>query len=247
MVNDVILSYHLNPLACGVARFNHQLAARLGVRCESVNERWRGQRPLLSLHAHELDHATADRLARLPAHSFDVLWHDAGDPRITANAARVWYAEQIGIPALVSGDPSRPGYRVLIFGMAHKLLLPQYDALKDTLDAEHGDAYCVCLSVALHEGFNSAQQLEHQVEAMRAIFGDKLRVLGMLGDDALAKELQDCDAVALFYHPAFRANNTTAWAARAAGKRVITNRDAQSPSLDRPPTWAHVVEVLSAP
>ena len=56
-----------------------------------------------------------------------------------------------------------------------------------------------------------------------------MRVLGYLADDALAAELRACDCVALFYDPALRANNTTAWAALDAGKPLVTNTDEYSP------------------
>ena len=35
-MNDAILSYHMDPLTCGVANFNQQLADRLGVPCLSL-------------------------------------------------------------------------------------------------------------------------------------------------------------------------------------------------------------------
>jgi len=68
-------------------------------------------------------------------------------------------------------------------------------------------------------------------ERIRSIFGDKARVLGYLADDALARELRDCTAVAMFFNPALRANNTTYWAAVDVGRPVITNRDEYSPML----------------
>src|SRR6185312_5901521 len=124
-------------------------------------------------------------------------------------------------PSTVTGNPTRGKYRVLVFGMAHKLLLPKFEELKRVLDAEHPD-YTVELSTAVHEGTPWDTALTESVEAMREIFGDKLRVLGYLGDDALAKELTEVDAVAAFYQPAFRANNTSAWAALDAGKPLYT-------------------------
>ena len=61
------------------------------------------------------------------------------------------------------------------------------------------------------------------------MFGERVRCLGYLLDDALAKELRECSAVALFFDPAVRANNTTFWAAIEAERLVITNLDADSP------------------
>lgn len=237
---DAVLSYHTNPATCGVTKFNHQLADRLGVPHAHVDDARRYRAPLLSLKATEI----ASARLTLPAR-FDVLWHDAGRSDVSALARRVHYAVQLGCPATIQGNPTRGAYRVLVFGMAHKLALTQFTGLKETLDLNHPD-YTIELSTAVHEGSPWDETLTASIDAMRAIFGDKLRVLGFLGDDALAKELQDCDAVAAFFTPALRANNTSAWAAVAAGKHLYTNRDGASPYLTQPPTWERLIQVLHA-
>jgi len=129
--------------------------------------------------------------------------------------------------------------------MAHKLVLPHFVQLKEDLDRDHPD-YTLSLSTAVHEGSPWDEALTQSVEAMRGIFGDHLRVLGFLADDALAKELQDCDAVAAFFVPAFRANNTSAWAALAAGKFLYTNLDQHSPALNPEQySWDALLQVLA--
>lgn len=241
---DAVLSYHLNPATCGVAKFNHRLAQELGVPCLPLNEfgpRLQQRHVLVSMKPSEMPPSDVWWYSR----SYDLVLHDrtlAEDHPIIRAAKRVWYADEVGCPSTLSGDPTRGHYRVLVFGMAHKILLPHFERLKIELDRDHPN-YTVELSTAVHEGSPWDQTLTDAAESMRHIFGDHLRVLGFLADDALAKELQDVDAVALFYHPALRANNTTAWAALAAAKHLYTNRDEHSPV--KPPTWESLVATIT--
>ena len=247
---DAVLGYHTNPLTCGVAKFNQQLARHLGVPCAHISKIHAFKHPLVSVKAREM---TVDQFPGNGVsitQEYELLLHDR--PYLSfpwqqwiAFAERVFYAEQIGCPATVEGNATRGAYRVLTFGMAHKLVLPHFEKLKTQLDAEHPD-YTISLSCAVHEGSPWDTALHDSAEGLRAIFGDKLRVLGFLMDDALAKELQDCDAVAAYFTPALRKNNTSAWAAIAAGKTLYTNTDAESPDLQQPPTWEGLVEVLRA-
>jgi hypothetical protein len=241
-VIDAVLSYHTNPQTCGVAKFNHELAKRMGVPCLPL--RSPAHHPLISIKPSEM----RTSLIGDPS-TYDLLLHDRTlqpiDP-LLHRARRVFYADELGCPSTVSGNPARGGYRVLAFGMAHKLVLPCYWNLKQQLEIEHPD-YTIELSTAVHEGSPWDVALTESVDAMRGIFGDKLRVLGFLGDDALAKELLEVDAVALYYSPALRANNTTYWAAVDAGKTIYTNRDDLSPQDGDPPaSWDRLVELLRA-
>jgi hypothetical protein len=255
-VIDAVLSYHMNPQTCGVARFNHALAKRLRVPCLPFGSP--AKHPLVSIKFSE----TPDRTPVLPnGGPFDLFLHDreirglylvksarnvyAGSAEI-ARWARVWRPDVVTVfcPSTIDGNPSRGRYRVLVFGMAHKLNLPHFETLKEHLEREH-DHYTIELSTAVHEGSPWDTALTESVEAMRGIFGDKLRVLGFLGDDALAKELREVDAVAMYYQPALRANNTTYWAAVDAGKTIYTNRDALSPQIGDPPaTWDALVSLI---
>lgn len=234
---DAVLVYHTNPLACGVTKFSMQLAHRLGVICAPLGQASAFQHPLVSVKASEMG---PDWLRQIPTHG-DLLLHDRPSHTPTR---RIWYADELGCPATISGNPTRGRYRVLTFGMAHKQILHHYDALKRQLDVEHPD-YTIEMSTAIHEGTPWDSGLERSIDGMRRIFGDRLRVLGFLGDDAIAKELQECDAVAVYFDPALRANNTSAWAAVAAGKTLFTNRDDHSPTVM--PTWARVVAALTDP
>jgi hypothetical protein len=228
----------MNPATCGVAKFNLRLAEELGVPCEPLGMGHAYRHPLISVKASEMGHGWA---ALIPEHG-ELLLHDR--PSRVPIGRRVSYADEVGCPATIDGNPTRGRYRVLTFGMAHKRLLHHYVDLKIYLDAHHPD-YTLEMSTAIHEGTPWDEGLERSVRDMREIFGDKLRVLGFMGDDAIAKELQECDAVAVYFDPAFRANNTTAWAAVEAGKCLFTNRDEYSPT--ETPTWERLVARFGQP
>lgn len=258
---DAVLTYHTHPLTCGVAKFNAQLARRLGVPCLPLT-RWPDTRyPLVSIKPSEVNAAWFwNWSVRRPYVLFLHEWVDAVTPLVCgaesilaangviADHVRPHRADVVTAwcPSTIEGTPHRGTYRVLTFGMAHKLALPHFEALKTQLETEHPD-YTVSLSTAVHEGSPWDEALQESTAAMRAIFGDRLRVLGFLADDALARELQECDAVAVYYDPAVRANNTTVWAALEAGKRVYTNTDDQSPPLDAAAhSWDRLVELVRA-
>lgn len=254
-----VLSYHTNSATCGVAKFSQQLAERLRVPFGGLGALLPS--PLLSVKAAELP----DWDYYCPHwEPFSLFFHDVPTMRDspTMQRAQAVYAANAVIaaairpyrpdvieafcPSTLSGNPTRGVYRVLVFGMAHKLALPHFERLKVQLDTEHPD-YTIHLSTAVHEGSPWDVGLTESIDAMRGIFGDHLRVLGFLGDDALAKELQDCDAVAAFFTPALRSNNTSYFAAVEAGKPVHTNRDDQSPREgDTPPTWDKLLGILDA-
>ena len=221
---DAVLSFHMNEFSCGVARFNKQLAQRLGVPCLPLDAK--GCRyPLVSVKIGEMPECT--RLTH--AWEYDLLFHDRPQRAWPANARRIFYADEIGIPSILVGNPTRGVLNVLLFGMSNKLNshTVYVERLRDLL-AGHPD-YTVSVSTAVHEGSPWDGAFTTTVETLRRVFGDHLRVLGYLADDALAKELRDCTAAALFFDPAARANNTSLWAALEAGCPVVTNLDDQSP------------------
>lgn len=241
---DAILSHHSNGHTCGVAKFNQRLALELGVPCLSLDKH-PVSHPLVSVMSCE-DPIEWPMTASWYRH-YDLFLHDypkglcSND--VVKSADRVYAANakiaadirerlrpdviESWCPATVNGDASRGDINVLTFGMAHKLQTTHYEKLKALLDAT-GRNYTVSLSTAVHEG--TPWDLTATVpEKLRGIFGHRLRYLGYLADDALAKELQECTACALFYDPALRANNTSFWSAYDAGKAIVTNLDDYSP------------------
>lgn len=254
---DAVLTHPHHPTLCGVVKFSEQLAARLGVPCIR-NLGADATHPLVSIKGAEgtLGWAYRDKL------SYDLFAHDATDPvlELASRAARVYAANRViagtlrtirpdvisaWCPSTIQGNASRGLYNVLTFGMAHKLQTAQYQRLKAKLDAEWGEDYTVSVSTAIHEG-SPWDETARVADKLRAIFGDRLRVLGYLADDALARELDDCDAVAVFFADGVRENNTSWHAAVASGKPVITNYDAASPKSAHGLTWDRLVEVIRA-
>ena len=226
---DAVLSVHTNVMACGTAKFSKQLAERLGVPFAACSDRYRFEHPLYSVRYGELQGAGISRLGW--EGTYDVLWHDRFDGQgpHNAQAEHVWYADELGAPSTLLAAPRRQGdIHVLTFGMAHKRQAAHLERLKALLEAT-GRTYTVGVSSAIHEGSPWADTWAESDAAMRAIFGDHLRQYGFLADDGLAGAIQDAQAVALFYDPAVRRNNTTLWAALEQSAIVITNLDADSP------------------
>jgi len=141
---DVVLTFHTNPDTCGVCKFNYQLAAFLGIRCDPLYRGRFYRHPLTSIKASEIG---KDWIDRIPEHGTIIL-HDRPD---VVPDRRILYADELGCPPTIVGNPSRGQYRVLTFGMAHKRILHHYVALKAQLDAEHPD-YTLEMSTAIHDG-----------------------------------------------------------------------------------------------
>lgn len=253
---DAVCSYHLTPLSCGVAKFDQLLAQKLGVPWRGLHEASAFRHPLISAKFSEWvwqpprPHTYSLFLHDLPKTSVEHDWVSeavrvyAGNTRIARSVRRTSIAAWC--PSTLQGNPSRGAFRVLIFGMSHKVAPAKMRDLKAELDAQHPD-YTVSLSMAIHEGVPWAGTYQETVQGLREVFGDKLRVLGLLADDALAREIQDADVVALYYDPAVRANNTTAWSVLEAGKPLWTNVDHDSPVLDvQAHSWDKLVELMRA-
>ena len=230
MIMDSVVSYHMRVHSCGVAKFNQELARRLGVPCRPFEALWACQHPLISVKWSELEYPARVLLLTLPVHRFSLLWHDRGDPRVSARATRVWQASEVGCPSTIHGNASRGTLNLLSVGMAHKFQEALFEQLQTLLArTSYADAYTISVTAGVHEGFLWDLVVDDHLTRLRTIFGDHLRYLGNLADDALAKEFRECQGTVLFYDPAVRANNTTLWAALEAGSPVVTNLDAESP------------------
>lgn len=238
-VIDAVLSYHMNPATCGVAKFNHALAQRLCVPCLDLQNS-ESEHPLVSIKPEELGGGipTFKRPYDLFLHGLPMVGTYLGAPEriyaansVIANAIRHARPDVIEAwcPSTIQGNPTRGTINVLTFGMAHKIQTARYAKLKTLLDGT-GEDYTVSVSTAIHEG-SPWDETALVGERLRAIFGDRLRVLGYLADDGLARELVSASAVALFFEPALRANNTTFWAAMNARVPVLTNSDEHSPNV----------------
>jgi hypothetical protein len=225
-----VVGYHMSPYACGVAKFNAELAKRLGVPFVGLNGEW-GCNPLLSLKWSEME--GRDGLVFMRPDAYSVFWHDAGHRSVDDKADVVYYADPslgpngLWCPSLLT--PSKPRtVRLFSFGMAHKLQTAHYAKVRQLLEAAGLD-YRLRVSVGLHEGTSLSDATKH-FDALKDIMGaDKVTILGCLSDDAVSEELHSADYVLAFFEQGLRANNTTVHAALDAGCRVITNTDHHTP------------------
>lgn len=240
-----VVGYHMNPLTCGVAKFNSELAKRLGVPIcslmDSATGDW-GAFPLLSLKWSEVTPEDRRKVCngapwlRIVCGPRDVciFWHDRGSALLNEDAAHVFYADpSLGSPGLwcpsLLTARQRP-IRLFSFGMAHKLQAERYKRVRELL-GDH--PFHLRVSVGLHEG-TTLDGAEQHFDALKEILGEEnVTILGLLSDDAVAEELHNADTVLAFFEQGVRANNTTVHAALDVGKRVITNHDANTPAAFR--------------
>jgi hypothetical protein len=245
-VNDAIWSFHLNPMTCGVARFNQQLAERLGTPFEAIAATDRAY-PLISIKPSEIPGEAW--LWPYKSMDYDLFLHDftpesMRDVTWASFARRIYAANELiameveqhanrsvtvaWCPSLVKGNTPHGDFRVVMFGMGHKRQIEKLQRLKRLLDATRWD-YTVDVSTGIHEGSPWDQAWRETESKLRGLFGSRLRLLGYLADDALVDVLGQAHLAALFYEDGVRANNTTLWAAMDAGVPVLTNLDAASP------------------
>ena len=239
---DAVLSYHTDPISCGVTKFSQQLATRLGVPWAGMKSAWSFQAPLWNIKWAECGFEMGRGPIQQDVH--DVFFHDWDDwacHLIAKNARRVFaantaIAEEIRpyrpdviaawCPSLVEAQPREP-ISVLSFGMASKFRADLYATLKDKLDAT-GEEYVVYISAALHEGTTFADA-SAAFEALRKMFGPRFVFLGTLSDEAMVDRLRTCTYVAAFFEQGLRENNTSVHAAIEHGATVLTNWDAHTP------------------
>jgi hypothetical protein len=250
---DCIAGYHLNPLTCGIAKFNDILARHLGVPVVGLGPALtRYERPLLSIKISEFDAADVEELDRwVDAHTggFELFLHAYDDTplerKLLAGAVRACVGNAELFDRL---RPMRPDVQemfcpgtllspqrfqrteicVFTFGMAHKIRAPLYRRLRDLLDAT-GKTYSVYVSTALHENTSFDGSFVVRFEELQAIFDRHVYFMGYLSDTAVYNHLMDCTFIAAFFDKGLRANNTTVNAAMESGCAVITNLDEYSP------------------
>lgn len=264
---DCILGYHINPLTCGVARFNRALADQLGLDVHRLfsDAAQHAQTPLLSFKASEM---SPDALARLGALADNKsLWpglrlffHDYTDTeverKLVDRAVKVYCGNEV-LAARVRerhGDVVSawcPGYlferrefpenaeiQIYTFGMAHKLRTDFFDRLYNLLE-KTGKSYVLYISAAIHEDTTLDDSFTAAYLELRKIFGDRIFFLGFVSDSALHAFLRRCTYFAAFFQDGVRANNSSVSTALQTGSVVLTNLDAGSP-----PEFRHMETVV---
>jgi hypothetical protein len=254
---DCILGYHLNPLACGIAKFNLALANQLGIPVLSLFDpsAASARRPLLSIKLSEftynhgrdlerfLDERPATQSLRLFLHAYD----DTELEKRMIAEAEIVYAGNADLASrlrqlrpdiveawcpgiLIDAEPFvKTELSVFTFGMAHKVRGEYYRKL-DELLKRAGKSYSLYLSTALHEGTSIETAFDAAVKNIRDAFSGPVYFLGFLSDAAVLHYLQTTTYFAAFFPQGVRANNTSVNSAMNAGAVVVTNLDEGSPS-----------------
>jgi hypothetical protein len=255
---DCVVSYHMNPATCGVAKFNLVLARHIGVPVLSIFDDavFGFQQPLISIKAAELtaaeQAAVKPRVQRLSRRASPrVFLHEYTDTVLEQSLVReasVVYGGNAEVVAkIASARPDAlelwcPGtildhdrfhpvdVSVLSFGMAHKVRSDYYGRLHELLEAS-GRTYALYLSTALHERTSFEESFNGAFDSIRSIFGGKVYFLGFLSDAAVYNYMLDCTYFVAFFDRGVRSNNTSVNAALACGTVVITNLDRFSPPI----------------
>lgn len=251
---DAVVTYHVNPYASGVVRFDQILAEHLDVPFIALSDPGVSEvrSPLLSFKLAEVREEDRGRLGALldrRGWRHQVFLHDWSDipleRRLVSEAARVWCGnaeiadlvrhlnprtEAVWTPGLLTDRRTfQPAeISVFSFGMAHKLRTDMFARLRDLLEASRR-SYAVYVSSATHETrtIGDGQAI---VERMSEIFPRGLYFLGNLSDVAVYNQLRTATFFAAFFSTAVRANNTSVAAAMEHGSVVITNLDESSPA-----------------
>ena len=133
-------------------------------------------------------------------------------------------------PSLLSGESINfdDKLNIFSFGMAHKIQINHYQTLNKIL-SENGIDYALRISTAFHEKVHFGD-LNIISEKLGKMYEGKIQFLGFLSDDSVNYFLQKSDLFTAFFDSAFRAGNTSVYAAMMKGCSVLTNVDQYSPS-----------------
>ena len=255
---DAVLGYHLNPLTCGVAKFNLMLARRLQVPMLGLFD-GRGaalQHPLLSLKLSEFTDTDIAALASVVGTAswgrrfslFLHAWTDTPIEQLLLSRAGSVFCGNAELVAELRGrhadiqeswcpstlfEPQRftpVGLSVFAFGMAHKVRTEPHRTVHALLERT-AQPYAVYLSTALHEGTAFDERFTLVFDELREIYGEHIYFLGYMSDTAVYNYLMDTTFFAAFFDGGVRANNTTVNAAMECGSVVLTNLDEHSPAV----------------
>jgi len=249
---DSVVSFHVNPYTCGVARFNKSLAEELAVPLIELSAYVAAptRNALLSIKLVEIVPELRDRLAgvvrELP--TFDMFWHDLDRSPLeiellnrarrnfTGNSemARVLASRSFSAtPAFAPGAPVVPNdddvdLTLLTFGMAHKVRADRYQQLGALLAHDPRTARLE-ISTALHEGTTFSEEFFSVNSDISRVFQGRVSFLGFLADDEVSRRLRRANAMVAFFPQGARENNTSVLGALNHGCALVTNLDAGSP------------------
>jgi hypothetical protein len=217
---DCVVGYHLNPLTCGVAKFNSMLAGQLNIPVVPVfDERLNAfQNPLLSIKCSEFSDHDLTRLQRA-VHELP-------------QTATPWFFLHGFENSLTEIDILRRAAGV--YCGSRKIFADVSPLVAHTrlLDAA-GASYSLSMSTALHEGTSFEDAFTAAFDQLHAVFGEHVRFQGFLSDDAVLDQLKAASFFTAFFEEGVRDNNSSVVAAMEQGTVVITNLDAWSPAYMR--------------
>ena len=249
---DSIVSFHVNPYTCGVARFNKCLAEELGVPLVELSAYVASptENALLSIKLVEIDPALLANLALVVrgVPTFDMFWHDldesplevelltrarrnfTGNSEMSATlAARGFASTSLFAPgAPVVPDDDDVDLTLLTFGMAHKVRADRYRQLGLLLARDPRTARLE-ISTALHEGTTFSEEFFSVNSDISRVFDGRVSFLGFLADDEVSRRLRRAHAMVAFFPRGARENNTSILGALNHGCALITNLDEGSP------------------
>lgn len=262
---DCVVTYHLNALRSGVAKFNEIIARRFNVPLYGIYDDavLQHRQPLLSLKVSDLSAAEIGALAErieligrgrsiaLFLHTFsgtdfecalirgaEVVY--CGNSQVYADVCHVSpRGVELWSPAtILDTQPFKETeITVFSFGMAHKIRAELYARLRELLE-DTGKSYSLIVSTAFHESV-SFDHSSYVFEQLRETFGSHLYFMGFLSDAAVYNFMIRSTFFAAFFDGGVRANNSTVVAGMEHGSVVITNLDAYSP-----PLYAHMDNVI---
>lgn len=265
---DAVLSFHMNSLTCGVAKFNHRLAREMNLPIQQIfeDEAAACTEPLLSIKISEFTSLDVDHLNHLLGSvqwrsSYSIFLHAWSgtevERRLLSGARDVFCGNSelgdqlatlradvqcVWCPGTLDDTRqfNQADLKVFTFGMAHKIRTRHYRRLKELLDLT-GKEYSLYLSTALHENTTFDEEFSLAFKELQTIFDDKVYFLGYLSDSASYNYLKQADFFAAFFDYGVRANNTSVNLAMQYGSVVITNLDEHSPE-----SWVsmeHVIDI----
>jgi len=254
MKPTAIVSFHINPYTCGVARFNVSLAKVLNIPLITLESFL--AKPisgaLLSIKCEEIGGINTRRLSDLiksTSENVDVYLHglDGSEAEnvIIENARRIFTATKemadllserrsdvvktFAPGAVPSPVNEEVDCTLLTFGMAHKIRADGYRKLGELLKLD-SRSFRLEISTALHEGTTFSEDFFTVGNEIRDVFRGNVSFLGFLADEEVSNRMRAAGALGAFFPHGVRENNTTVLSAMSHGCAVITNVDKYSPS-----------------
>lgn len=249
-----IASYHLDYLTCGVARVNEKISRLTKLPIFYFLDTPKGAFPLLSIKFNEFTKNDLHKLliwSKKNKGSFDTFIHGMefnsleneilsyARRNIACNSEIFNLMNKLELPEVhTSCCPDsnlaenhlqiKKGFKILSFGMAHKILEEKYEILKNVFDRLHKNFH-LNFSTAIHDGFDLEKSFISTEKFIKNKFKNRGIFLGMLSDDALLNHLLESDFFVTFFPNGYRENNTSINTAFANEICVITNVDHLSP------------------